>query len=54
MGIESDVIKIFSKNSSIIGDDCAYLRKTKQLISTDTIVENIHFNILMTNRLLID
>ena len=44
MGIESDVIKIFSKNSSIIGDDCAYLRKTKQLISTDTIVENIHFN----------
>lgn len=44
MGIESDVIKIFSKNSSIIGDDCAYLRKTKQLISTDTIVENIHFS----------
>jgi len=44
MGLESDVINIFAKKSSIIGDDCAYLKKTKQLISTDTIVENTHFN----------
>lgn len=44
MSLETDVIDIFSKNNTFIGDDCAYLRKTKQLIATDTIVENTHFN----------
>tara|TARA_B100001093_G_scaffold108519_1_gene100752 strand:+ start:1095 stop:2048 length:954 start_codon:yes stop_codon:yes gene_type:complete len=45
MGLESDVIKIFAKNNDLIGDDCAYLKKTEQLIATDTIVENTHFNL---------
>ena len=45
MGLEDDVIGIFAKNNHLIGDDCAYLKKTKQLIATDTIVENTHFNL---------
>jgi len=45
MGLENDVIRIFSKNNELIGDDCAYLKKTEQLIATDTIVENTHFNL---------
>ena len=45
MGLEDDVISIFAKNNHLIGDDCAYLKKTEQLIATDTIVENTHFNL---------
>ncbi len=46
MNIENEIIKIFSKNSKYIGDDCAYLSKTKQLISTDSFIENIHFDFI--------
>ena len=44
MNIENKIIKIFSKNNKYIGDDCAYLKETRQLISTDTIIENVHFD----------
>lgn len=45
MSNEEKIIKYFTKNYNKIGDDCAYLSQTKQLISSDTLVENIHFDL---------
>ena len=45
MDIEEKIIKNFSSNNKYIGDDCAYLEDTKQLISTDSIAEYTHFDI---------
>ena len=45
MDIEEKIIKNFSFNNKFIGDDCAYLKDTKQLISTDSITENTHFDL---------
>ena len=45
MNIEDKIIKIFSSQNKYIGDDCAYIEETKQLITTDTIVENTHFDL---------
>ena len=44
MSLESVIVSIFSKNNGFIGDDCAYIKETKQLISSDTFVENVHFD----------
>ena len=45
MSNEEKIINYFIKNYKKIGDDCAYLSQTKQLISSDTLVENIHFDL---------
>ena len=45
MNIEDKIIKTFSSQNKYIGDDCAYIEETKQLITTDIIVENTHFNL---------
>ena len=45
MDLEQRILKLVSSNNSYINDDCAYLNKSHQLISTDTLVENVHFNL---------
>ena len=45
MNFEDKIINIFSSHNKFIGDDCAYIKETKQLISTDSIIENTHFNL---------
>ena len=45
MDLEQRILKLVSLNNSFIHDDCAYLSKSHQLISTDTLVENVHFNL---------
>ena len=45
MDLEQSILKLVSSNNSFIHDDCAYLSKSHQLISTDTLVENVHFNL---------
>ncbi len=45
MSYEQKIINYFEKNYKKIGDDCAYINKTKQLISSDTLVENKHFDL---------
>ena len=45
MDLEQRILKLVSSNNSYIHDDCAYLNKSHQLISTDTLVENVHFNL---------
>ena len=45
MNIENKIIKTFSSENKYIGDDCAYISETKQLITTDIIVENTHFDL---------
>ena len=45
MDLEQRILKLVSSNNSYIHDDCAYLSKSHQLISTDTLVENVHFNL---------
>ena len=45
MSNEEKIIKYFTKNYNKIGDDCAYISQTKQLISSDTLVENKHFDL---------
>ena len=45
MNLEFKIIKTFLPNNNFIGDDCAYLKETNQLISTDTLVENKHFDL---------
>ena len=45
MDLEQRILKLVSSNNSFIHDDCAYLSKSHQLISTDTLVENVHFNL---------
>ena len=45
MDLEQSILKLVSSNNSYIHDDCAYLSKSHQLISTDTLVENVHFNL---------
>ena len=45
MSLELKIIKTFLPNNNFIGDDCAYLNETNQLISTDTLVENKHFDL---------
>ena len=45
MNLESYIIKTFSKQNDFIGDDCAYIKETKQLISTDNLIENTHFDL---------
>ena len=49
MDLESRIIKLLSLNNKYIGDDCAYIKETKQLISTDTLVENTHFDLKYFN-----
>ena len=44
MDLEHRILKIVSSKNSYIHDDCAYLSKSHQLISTDTLVENVHFD----------
>ena len=45
MDLEHRILKQISSKNSFIHDDCAYLSKSQQLISTDTLVENVHFNL---------
>jgi thiamine-monophosphate kinase len=45
LDLEQRILKLVSSNNSYIHDDCAYLKKSHQLISTDTLVENVHFNL---------
>jgi len=45
LDLEQRILKLVSSNNSYIHDDCAYLSKSHQLISTDTLVENVHFNL---------
>ena len=45
MSYEQKIINYFSKKYKKIGDDCAYINTTKQLISSDTLVENKHFDL---------
>ena len=45
MDLEQRILKLVSSNNSYIHDDCAYLSKSHQLISTDTLVENVHFDL---------
>ena len=45
MDLEHRIHKLVSSKNSYIHDDCAYLSKSHQLISTDTLVENVHFDL---------
>ncbi len=48
---ESDFLKIIKdrlSDSSLIGDDCAYLDDFDLFISQDTLVENVHFSLYTT------
>ena len=45
MELEQRILKLVSSNNSYIHDDCAHLSRSHQLISTDTLVENVHFNL---------
>ena len=45
MDLEHRIHKLVSSKNSYIHDDCAYLSNTHQLITTDTLVENVHFNL---------
>ena len=45
MDLEQRIHKLVSSNNSYIHDDCAYLSKSHQLVSSDTLVENVHFNL---------
>ncbi len=45
MSYEQKIINYLEKNYKKIGDDCAYINTTKQLISSDTLVENKHFDL---------
>ena len=45
MDLEHRIHKLVSSKNSYIHDDCAYLSKSRQLVSTDTLVENVHFNL---------
>ncbi len=38
MNIENKIIKTFSSENKYIGDDCAYITETKQLITTDKVI----------------
>ena len=49
MNLEYEILKKVSLNNSFIHDDCAYLDNSQQLISTDTLVENIHFDLRLFN-----
>ena len=44
MDLEQRILKLVSSKNSYIHDDCAYLSKSQQLVSTDTMVENVHFD----------
>ena len=45
MDLEHRIHKIVSSKNLYIHDDCAYLSKSRQLISTDNLVENVHFDL---------
>mgnify|MGYP001434604203 CR=1 FL=1 len=45
MDLEHRIHKLVSSKNSYIHDDCTYLSKSHQLISTDTLVENVHFDL---------
>ena len=45
MDLENIIQKLVSSKNSYIHDDCAYLSESHQLISTDTLVENVHFDL---------
>lgn len=45
MSNEEKIIGYFTKKYRKIGDDCAYLDKSKQLISSDTLIEGKHFDL---------
>ena len=45
MNLEIGIIKNFANHNKFIGDDCAYIKETKQLISTDNLIENTHFDL---------
>ena len=56
MSLEDKIIKklnssFFNSNKNLvgIGDDCAYLNKEDLLISTDTFIENTHFDLDKSN-----
>lgn len=48
---EKELINIIKTtlNSEYIGDDCAYLKDFKIVISQDNLVENVHFSLKYTN-----
>ncbi len=49
---EFDFLKIISEkltDSSLIGDDCAYLEDFDLFITQDTLVENVHFSLYTTS-----
>ncbi len=45
MDLEQRILKLVSSKNTYIHDDCAYLSKSHQLITTDTLVENVHFDL---------
>lgn len=45
MNIESKIIHYLSQKHNKIGDDCAFLSDTKQLITTDSLLEGVHFDL---------
>ena len=45
MDLEQRILKLVSSKNSYIHDDCAYLSKSQQLVSTDTLVESVHFDL---------
>ena len=49
MDLEQRILKLISKKNSFIHDDCAHLNKSNQLITTDTLIENVHFDLIHFN-----
>jgi len=45
LDLEQRILKLVSSKNTYIHDDCAYLSKSHQLITTDTLVENVHFDL---------
>ena len=44
-----NIINNTLSNSSYLGDDCAYLDEYKLAISSDTLVEDVHFSLQFMN-----
>ncbi len=45
MNLEQRILKLVASKNTFIHDDCAFLSKSHQLVSTDTLVENVHFDL---------
>tara|TARA_B100000925_G_scaffold277174_1_gene244905 strand:- start:2112 stop:3050 length:939 start_codon:yes stop_codon:yes gene_type:complete len=45
LNLEQRILKLVASKNTFIHDDCAFLSKSHQLVSTDTLVENVHFDL---------